>query len=75
MEVQNSIVSVFKTSLTTKRLLKKIRKEILLSNNVSACNFDLEDYDNILRIESKDEISEKIITHFNAKGLICEVLI
>jgi hypothetical protein len=75
MEIQNSIVLVFKTSVTNKRLSEKIRKEILLYNNVLACNFDLEDCDNILRIESKDEISEKIITHFNAKGLICEALI
>ena len=75
MKVQNSIVSVFKTSVSNKRLSEKIIKEILLYNNVLACNFDLEDCDKILRIESKVEISEKIIAHFNAKGLICEVLI
>jgi hypothetical protein len=75
MKVQTCAVLVFKTSVTNKRLSEKIRKEILLYNNVLACNFDLEDCDNILRIESKDEISEKIITHFNSKGLICEVLI
>jgi hypothetical protein len=75
MKVQTCAVLVFKTSVTNKRLSEKIRKEILLYNNVLACNFDLKDCDNILRIESKDEISEKIITHFNANGLICEVLI
>ena len=75
MEVQNSIVLVFKTSVTNKRLSEKIRKEILLYNNVIDCNFDLEDCDKILRIESKNEISKKVIAHLNDKGLICEELI
>lgn len=75
MGVQNSSVLVFKTSITNKRLSEKIRKEILLNNNVIACNFDLEDCDKILRIESKSEISKKVIDLLNDKGLICEELL
>ena len=74
MKVQNSVVSVFKTSVTHTRLSEKIRKEIMLFNNVLTCNFDLEDCDKILRIRSETAISEKVIAHLNNKGLICEEL-
>jgi len=47
----------------------------LLYNYVIACNFDLDDCDKILRIESENEISKKIIALLSNKGLICEELI
>jgi hypothetical protein len=75
MEVQNRIVSVFKTLVTNKGLSEKIVKEILLYNYVIACNFDLGDCDKILRIESENEISIKVIALLHNKGLICEELI
>ena len=75
MEVQKRIISVFKTSVTNKRLSEKIVKEILLYNDVIACNFDLDDCDKILRVESENEITKKVIALLSNKGLICEVLI
>ena len=75
MKVQNSIVSVFKTSVTNKRLSEKIVKEIMLHNQVIACNFDLKDCDKILRIVSKSLISEKVIAYHMNRGLVCEELI
>lgn len=75
MEVQKRIISVFKTSVTNKRLSEKIVKEILLYNDVIACNFDLDDCDKILRVESENEITKKVIALLSNKGLICEELI
>jgi hypothetical protein len=75
MEVQNRIVSVFKTLVTNKGLSEKIVKEIMIYNYVIACNFDLDDCDKILRIESENEISIKVIALLHNKDLICEELI
>lgn len=74
MKVQNSIISVFKTSVATKHLSKKIITEILLFDSVIACNFDLHDCDKVLRIVSRTDISEKVIAHLQGKGFFCEEL-
>ena len=75
MKNNNRIVTVFRTSVTKKRLAESLKKEILPYSNVMNCNFDLMDCDNILRIESNANISEKVIALLNEKGFLCEELI
>lgn len=74
MKVQNNIISVFRTSVATKHLSKKIITEILLFDSVIACNFDLQDRDKIMRIVSQADVSEKVIAHLQGKGFFCEEL-
>ena len=66
-------VFVFKTNVTTKNEIIAISQ--LLDNTLgSGCwNFDLEDIDNIFRVESNNKASE-IISHFNLCGFLCEEL-
>lgn len=38
-------------------------------------NFDLEDCDRILRVESTQDISKQIIALLTADGFVCEILL
>ena len=66
-------VYVFKTSVEQKDLdqLEMILNSIL---PYSRWNFDLEDCDNILRIESEIDISKITCSRLNAEGYLCEEL-
>lgn len=68
------IVSIYKTDVNTK---SKVRKVKPLLNSVllgSKWNFDLEDCDKILRVESKNNCSEAIINALHKIGIYCEEL-
>jgi hypothetical protein len=68
------IISVFKTSIQEKDLTKVS----LILNNVEGLlkwNTDLEDCDNVLRVESSLDITEKIVRAFSVNNLQCEELI
>lgn len=68
------MVYVFKTSVKTKkeiRLLKSSLDKLLIQSN---WNFDLEDCDRILRIDSLIENSEAIIKLLNDNDFKCEEL-
>jgi hypothetical protein len=57
------MIYIFKTSVDTK--LKFELSTVLLNEllNNTICNFDLEDCDNILRIDSETEITESILNN------------
>lgn len=67
------IISVFKTSIREKDLL---RLPSLLNNleDLKRWNTDLEDCDNILRIESNKDIAENIVRVLTTQGIYCEEL-
>jgi hypothetical protein len=68
------IVSVYKTNVNTKIKLRKVKpvfNRILLN---SKWNFDLEDCDKILRVESQKSYSNFLITELHKIGIHCEEL-
>lgn len=66
-------VYVFKTSITQNevRLVNSILRSIIPK---SRWNFDLEDCDNILRVESKTDIVEIVCFNLEIDGIKCEEL-
>jgi hypothetical protein len=67
------MIYVFKTSVFTRNdieLLKTNLEELPQTK----WNFDLDDCDNILRIDALTEISELVINLFHDKGFDCEEL-
>jgi len=63
------MVLVFKTSVTTKA--QKIKAQLDKLFGKANWNFDLEDCDKILRIVSKDDISNFVITELNKLDFDC----
>jgi hypothetical protein len=68
------MIFVFKTSVRTKKQAKKLKAHIgnLLPN--ATWNFDLEDCDKILRIDSEENVARKIAHLLNKHNYICEEL-
>ena len=68
------MIYVFKTSVKTKNQVKKLKPDInrILPN--AKGNFDLEDCDRILRIDSKENIVFKIIDLLDIHKFYCEEL-
>jgi hypothetical protein len=68
------MIHIFKTSVKTKRQVKKLIPHIndILPNE--KWNFDLEDCDKILRIDSEENIGLKIIDLLNIHKFYCEEL-
>lgn len=66
-------VYVFKTSITNTDLAEMT---FILNNLLpdSKWNFDFDDIDNILRIESQHNISQQVISELTAKNYLCEEL-
>jgi hypothetical protein len=68
------IISIYKTDINTKSKLRKVKpvlNRILLN---SKWNFDLEDCDKILRVESDTNCSAFLITELSKIGIYCEEL-
>ncbi|WP_308993489.1 hypothetical protein QLS71_011965 [Mariniflexile litorale] len=68
-------VLVFKTSISKKSHVKTIQP--FLNNLISTngyWNFDLEDCDNILRVETQTIKSDTVSTILNNHGFVCEEL-
>ncbi len=65
------MVLVFKTSVTTKTKAQKIKTQLDKLFGQYNWNFDLEDCDKILRIVSKDDISEFVVTELNKLDFDC----
>ncbi len=63
------MVLVFKTSVTTKA--QKIKAQLDKLFGQFNWNFDLEDCDKVLRIVSKDDISNFVITELNKLDFDC----
>ena len=68
------MIFVFKTSVKTKTQAKKLKQHIdkILPNE--KWNFDLEDCDKILRIDSEENIVLKIIELLNIHNYNCKEL-
>lgn len=68
------MVYVFKTSVKTKRDVKNLKPNLTKLIPLTKWNFDLEDCDKILRIESQKEITTLIIKELQRCGFYCEEL-
>lgn len=69
--MKNRIISVFKTSVTSEKKALSLRPYLNALKNVRHWNFDLEDRDNILRIDSESPVSVAVIGILNRKGFDC----
>ena len=67
-------VYVFKTSVKTNEEIKLARLLLDPFESVIKVDFDPEDCDSILRIESTAPISREVIDLLTAKGFFCEEL-
>ncbi|WP_130735850.1 hypothetical protein [Flavobacterium sp. J27] len=68
------MILVFKTSVRTLHEIQKIKPLLNKLFSYTKWNFDLEDCDNIFRIDSPLEISDEVITIFNENGHECVAL-
>ncbi|MCB4806843.1 hypothetical protein LG651_01175 [Tamlana sp. 62-3] len=71
----NSVL-VFKTSITSKGEIKQLKPVLntLIAKN-DYWNFDLEDCDNIFRVETKTVAPNSILQLFKSFGFYCEELV
>lgn len=68
------MVYVFKTSIQNKKSIRQIKPHLNKLCTIAKWNFDLEDCDNILRIESPTNIVKTTIKTLNQNGFECEEL-
>ena len=68
------MIFVFKTSVTTKMQMMQLKPHIDNILPVVKWNFDLEDIDNILRIDSEENVVLKIIDVLHVHNYSCEEL-
>jgi hypothetical protein len=68
------MIFVFKTSVKTKIQAKQLKQHIYKILPKAKCNFDLEDCDKILRIESEKNIVLRIIDLLKIHKHSCEEL-
>ncbi len=74
-DVTNIAVEVFRTSIESEDVARRVLEEISKSHPEIKANFDLEDVDNILRIENCSNASILSIVHLVEKmGFTIEVL-
>jgi hypothetical protein len=69
-----TMIYVFKTSVKTKKAVKQLTSHLDKLLETSIWNFDLEDYDKILRIDSQTEITGATIKLLQDNGFDCEEL-
>ena len=65
------MIYVFKTSVKTKNQVKKLKPHI---NEIPPGDFDVEDCDKILRIDSQENIGLKITGLLSSHKFYCEEL-
>jgi hypothetical protein len=68
------MIYVFKTSVKTKLQAKQLKPHIDQILPYARWNFDLDDIDKVLRIESEEDIVLKIIDTLNIHNYHCEEL-
>lgn len=64
-------VLVFKTSVNCEKDIRHLSNSL---NHFGIWNFDLEDCDNILRVEADESIAQSIIHFMHEKGYCCKEL-
>lgn len=68
------MIFVFKTSVKTKKQIKALKPQIDLIFPKAKWNFDLEDCNKILRIESEENVVHEIQKLLNIHNFYCEEL-
>lgn len=68
------MVQIFKTNVTTTKEAKLLSVILSKENPEYKINFDLDDCDNILRVENLEIVNDDIITCLQKLGYTCEVL-
>jgi len=68
------MIYVFKTSVNTKGQVKRLKPHLNAILPTAKWNFDLEDCDRILRIDSEENIVWKIIELLTVHNFYCEEL-
>ncbi|UCS95540.1 hypothetical protein KZP23_11255 [Echinicola marina] len=69
------MVFVFKTGVKTKQQVKSVTQKIGYLSEIEYWNFDLEDIDNILRVESNQHIARDIIKMMDELNIYCFELV
>lgn len=70
MNSERTIISVYKTS-TSPEDVKRLQEVLDSFTKISKWNIDLEDWENILRIESQFSIEKQIINMLNNINIVC----
>lgn len=66
---------ILKTDIKTKKKVKKIKPFLKDNPIISKWSVDIEDIDNVLRIEAQNDANEnEIITMIHNQGFYCESL-
>lgn len=68
------MIEVFKTNIDSPEIAISIMKILEKFYPEALLNFDLDDCDNILRINSGNIISDEIVCILNTFGFSCEIL-
>lgn len=68
------MIYVLKTSIKTKKEVQQLSHFLSKLLHMEKWNFDLEDCDKILRIDSQTNIKETVIVGLNNRGFECEEL-
>ncbi|WP_298489319.1 hypothetical protein [uncultured Maribacter sp.] len=68
------MVFIFKTNVQTKNQIQSLKLELDSLFSETHWNFDLEDCDNILRVESEYYIQETVIKLLENNNLYCKEL-
>ena len=70
-KINNTIIYIFKTSVRTKKAVRKMTDKLNTFIPSSKWNFDLEDCDKILRVESREVTARQIIDFLNTLQFDC----
>ncbi len=68
------MILVFKTSVKDEKDIKNLQKDLNEFSEITKWNFDLEDIDNVLRIESMRDVTQELVDILADKGFDCEDL-
>lgn len=67
-------ILVFKTSVKYKKHIKQLTPVLNTLPASSIWNFDLEDTDKILRVETKEDVTARVKEALVLNGFVCEEL-
>jgi len=68
------MVIIFRTTVLTKIQARKILERLAVKYPIAKCNFDLDDCDKILRVESEEIFVDGIVEAVLSCNIQCEIL-
>lgn len=75
MKIEKPIILVFRTTIKSENDITNVSQYLDNHEGIFTWCVDLEDWENILRIEAKDDIGVKnLIQHIHTLGYSCEEL-